>query len=158
LAATLDAGVFSTERRLRQTLTVPAEAFDVSRSLNDRGGSYLLEFSVEGVYRLRPNVHLTLGYLGRFVSGIARATDQAAFDRTRAGGGNAALDGVFIHGLQFGVNVYWGGRADPNCRSAAACPMWCARTVADRRRGLRRRVVLAAPRRHAVLAQLVVTA
>lgn len=116
-------GVFGNiiDSRISQQATQGAG--QVGFQTSDDGTSHVsqaVEGGIEGVYKLRQNIHLTFGYRALFVARIARATDQinfiAQFPQLQDNGD------IFYHGFTAGIRIFWGQRTDPNCRSGCCTP------------------------------------
>lgn len=85
------------------------------------GVAQAIEGGIEGVYKLRQNIHLTFGYRALFVARIARASDQIQRNATSFPQLQDNAD-IFYHGFTAGIRIFWGQRTDPNCRSGCCTP------------------------------------
>lgn len=81
-----------------------------------------VEGGLEGVYKLRQNIHITFGYRMIYVTELVRATNQILLNAPLAEQPIRGNSEIFYHGFVVGLRVYWGQRADPNCRSGCCTP------------------------------------
>lgn len=120
----LKGGIFGNIMDYRQTFALDNGPL-VTRVRSEDGTTHVaqaVEGGLEGVYKLRQNIHLTFGYRMIYVSELVRVTNQILLNAPLAEQPIRGNSDIFYHGFVVGLRVYWGQRADPNCRSGCCTP------------------------------------
>lgn len=82
----------------------------------------LVDTGFEFVYKWREEVHFTLGYQLIYIHKLARGTGQLEANLAQNRPFIRAGDDIFIQGINFGVRLFWGHRADPYCGNGCCTP------------------------------------
>lgn len=107
--ATGKAGIFGCDAQQEQYVNdFGYELPDRTHSVSDSQVAFLGEINLTAIYRLNDVWNLRAGYNVIWINGVALAPDQLDFSGTLPAGNQIATDGgVFLHGVNFGLEARW---------------------------------------------------